>query len=109
MRKVRHINLDMFDEIRGREIGRLTKENALYAILAGTKQSDSVTTRKQLIKNCKKIFKVFWNAIEAEEEVQDLSQMQKYNYMYMTTEMNLLEILTDKQEKLLVFRRNFAI
>jgi hypothetical protein len=73
LRKVRHINVELFDELKSREIVRLTKENTLFASLTTMKQTESNMTRRALIKNCKKIFKVFWNVIEAEEETQDLT------------------------------------
>ena len=68
LRKARHVNIDIFEDLKGREIARLTKENALFQSLCNLKQSESLMTRRQLIKNCKKILKVFWNVIEAEEE-----------------------------------------
>jgi len=66
-------------------------------------------TKRQLIKNCKKIFKVFWNVIEAEEEAQDLTQMNRYRSMYVASELNLLECLTEKGEKVQIFKRCHAI
>ena len=30
LRKTRHINLEIFDDLKGREVARLTKENALF-------------------------------------------------------------------------------
>lgn len=65
--------------------------------------------KRQLIQNCKKIFKVFWNLVESEEEAQELLQMQKYHTMYAASELNLLEILTDKGEKVQVFKRSHAL
>lgn len=45
------------------------------------------------------MFKIFWNVIEAEEEAQELGQMNRYRSMYVASELNLLECLTDKGEK----------
>ena len=68
LRKVRHVNIELFDDLKGRGIARLTKEAPMIQNLAGLKQSDNVMTKRQIAKHCKKIFKVFWNVIEAEEE-----------------------------------------
>lgn len=73
LRKTRHINVDLFEDVRGRETARITKENALFQSLLSLKQSDSAMTRRQLIKHAKKIHQVFWNVVEAEEEAQDLA------------------------------------
>jgi len=78
LRKVRHVNIELFEDIKGREIARVNKENALFVNLCNLKQSDSLMTKRQLIKHTKKIYKVFWNVIEAEEETQDLAQMNKH-------------------------------
>jgi uncharacterized ferritin-like protein (DUF455 family) len=72
LRKVRHVNIELFDDIKSREVGRVNKENALFQNLCNLKQSESLMTKRQLIKHSKKIHKVFWNVIEAEEETQDL-------------------------------------
>ena len=61
LRKTRHINLEIFDDLKGREIARLTKENALFQSMITLKQSDSTAIRRQLVKYCKKIHKVFYN------------------------------------------------
>ena len=62
-----------------------------------------------MIKHAKKIYKVFWNIIESEEEQQDLAQMSRYQQLYMANELNLLEIYAEKGEKLQVFKRGLAI
>ena len=62
-----------------------------------------------MVKHCKKIYKVFWNTIEAEEETQDYNQMRKYPSMYLFSELNLLEIYAEKGEKIQVFKRGIAI
>ena len=109
MRKTRHINVDLFEDVRGRETARITKENALFQSLLNLKQSDSAMTRRQLIKHAKKIHQVFWNVIEAEEEAQDLAQIMKHGNLYMTSELNLLEIYNEKGDKVQVFKRGHAI
>ena len=68
LRKTRHINVDLFDDLKNRETARVTKENALFGNLCSLKQSESQMTRRQLIKHAKKIHQVFWNVIESEEE-----------------------------------------
>ena len=73
LRKARHVNIELFDDLKGRELARLTKEAPLIQTLSGLKQSDNVMTRRQINKHCKKIHKVFWNVIEAEEDAQELS------------------------------------
>ena len=109
LRKTRHINVDLFEDVRGRETARITKENAQFQSLLSLKQSDSAMTRRQLIKHAKKIHQVFWNVVEAEEEAQDLAQIMKHGNLYMTSELNLLEIYNEKGDKVQVFKRGHAI
>ena len=46
LRKVRHVNIELFDDLKGREIARLTKEAPMIQNLAGLKQSDNVMTKR---------------------------------------------------------------
>ena len=46
LRKARHVNIELFDDLKGREMARLTKEAPLLQTLAGLKQSDNVMTRR---------------------------------------------------------------
>ena len=46
LRKIRHVNIELFDDLKGREMARLTKEGPLIQTLTGLKQSDSVMTRR---------------------------------------------------------------
>ena len=73
--KLKGKRLEVFDELKNSEISRLFRENNLYQALLGMKQTSSNMTRRQLIKHCSRIGRVFWNVIEAENEVQDLAQM----------------------------------
>ena len=72
-RKIRHLNHDMFEEIRGRELARVNTENAYIAKLANFRANDEKVIRTQHLKGCKRVFKLFWNQFEDEEEVQDLA------------------------------------
>lgn len=108
-RKVKHFNVEMFDDLKSRELARLVKEGPLIQSLGSLKQTDNIMTKRQINKHCKKIYKVFWNVVEAEEENQELPQMQKYSHLYMASELELLDIYTDKGEKVPVFKRGCAI
>ena len=67
--KLKNWNLDMFEEIRQREIQRINIENVSLGKLAGYKvKEDEKVVRAQQIKSCKRIFKLFWNQFEDEEE-----------------------------------------
>ena len=46
LRKVRHVNIELFDDLKGREIARLTKEGPLIQNLTSLKPSDNVQTRR---------------------------------------------------------------
>jgi hypothetical protein len=37
LRKIRNVNIELFDELKGREVARLSKENALFASLIAMK------------------------------------------------------------------------
>ena len=39
LRKTKHANTELFEELKSRELARLTKENQLYAGLLGFKQT----------------------------------------------------------------------
>ena len=100
MRKTRHINVDLFEDIKNRETIRVTKENALFGRLCALKQTDSQMTRRQLIKHTKKIHQVFWNVIDSEEESQTLQTMRENAALFMGTELNLLQVNMTKGEKI---------
>ena len=109
LRKTKHANIDLFEELKARELTRLMKENQLYTVLLGLKQTQTTMNQRQLVKHCKKIYKMFWNSVEAEEETQDFNQMLKYPSMYLFSELNIIEIYSDKGEKFQVFKRGIAI
>jgi len=46
LRKIRHVNVELFDELKSREMARLTKENALFASLTTMKQTESNMTKR---------------------------------------------------------------
>lgn len=102
-------NVDLFEDLKAKEITRLQRENSLFSALLGLKQTQSTMNKRQLMKHCKKIFKIFENVVEAEDEAQDYAQMARNPSMYLFSELNLIEIMTDKGEKLQVYKRKISI
>ena len=68
--------------------------------MAGYKvKEEEKVVRAQHIKSCKRVYKLFWNQFEDEEEAQDLKQMRKHKNLFFFSELNLIEVMQDQLDR----------